>query len=65
MLQSAIFADLQAFEVESPAGALLHGRGFFSRKVSFARLADWGRSLLVRNDLKALNDHLLRDIGFH
>ncbi len=65
MLQSAIFADLQAAEVDSPAGSLLSQLGSFSQKGSLARMAAWGRSLLVRNELHGLNGHLLRDIGLH
>jgi hypothetical protein len=63
MLQSAIYADLQAPSYLSPSFALLGLPSARSQKSSFARFSAWGRALLTRSELDNLNSHLLRDIG--
>ena len=63
MLQSAIFADLQALGVESPAGVLLSRRLGETAKGRFSRLTAWSRAFRVRDELQGLSGHMLRDIG--
>ena len=63
MLQSAIYADLHVKGFATPA-SVFHTLGRRTvEKSSFARLANWGRSLLLRDELTNLNGHLLRDVG--
>ncbi|UDL95321.1 hypothetical protein LGH83_03580 [Lichenihabitans sp. PAMC28606] len=63
MLQSAIFSDLHAADLDTGRNSLSKLFQVKSRKNSFSRLAHWGRTLFSRDDLSGLNGHLLRDIG--